>query len=245
MLRAVIVDDEEHCRITLINAVKNYCPEISIVAEADSVNTAVIAINNFNPDLVFLDVQLNDGTGFDILQKINKISFKTIFVTGSEQYALKALKFSATDYLLKPVDADDLIEAVAKVATKDKIDEISFKLEALIANKNTIQKIALPSSDGIRLIKVEDIIRCEADSNYTYFYTVSKEKIVVTRTLKEYDELLSPMNFFRVHQSHLINIAHVTRYIKGEGGSVIMNDNTEIEVARRRKEEFLEALLKK
>jgi two-component system, LytTR family, response regulator len=242
MIRAIIVDDEESCRETLLSALKKYCPQVHVLGQAKSVKTGLALILEMKPDLVFLDVQMPDGTGFDLLGKIKEINFKTIFATAFDTFAVKAFKFSAIDYLLKPVDPEELVSAVSKLDSGNRLDELNLKLEALLGNKNNFEKIALPAMDGIRLIRLNDIIRCESDSNYTYFFTTAKEKIVVTRTLKEYEEMLTPMKFFRVHQSHLVNLAHVVKYIKGEGGSVIMDDGSEVEVARRRKEEFLSLL---
>jgi two-component system, LytTR family, response regulator len=243
MIRAVIIDDEINCRQTLLALLKKYCQNVEVVAEAANISEGLKIISENSPDLVFLDVQMTDGTGFDLLERSVNVKFKTIFVTAHDTYAIRAFKFSATDYLLKPVEADELVAAVNKIDSGNKFDEINLKLEALISNRTNVEKIALPALDGIRLIKINEIIRCESDSNYTSFFLSSKNKIVVTRTLKEYEELLTPHGFFRIHQSHLVNLSHVSRYVKGEGGSVILDDGSEVEVARRRKEELLAVLL--
>ena len=244
MIRSIIIDDEEKGRNTLRNFLKKYCNNVSVVAEGDCVKSGLEQISIHNPDLVFLDIQMPDGTGFNLLEQIQEINFKVIFVTAYDQYALKAFKFSAIDYLLKPIDPEKLIEAVKKISDIEDIKSINKKLEVLIGNNNRFEKIALPSVEGIHLVKIKDIVRCESESNYTNIYFSTGKKILVTKTLKEYDEMLTPMHFYRVHQSHLINLAFVEKYHKGEGGFVIMEDGSEIEVARRRKEGFLSELTK-
>lgn len=243
MLRAVIIDDETRSRSTLLNLLKKYCDNITVVSEANSVKTGLRTISQFKPDVVFLDIQLSDGTGFDILEQLQIIDFRIIFVTAYNQYALRAFKFSTVDYLLKPIDPDQLIDAVEQLKVDFTYESINKKLEVLIGNRNSFEKIALPCIDGIRFESIKDIVRCESESNYTIIHLNTEESIMVTRTLKEYEEMLSSLNFFRVHQSHLINMGYVKKYVKGEGGSVIMEDGTEVEVARRRKEGFLTALL--
>ena len=244
MIRSVIIDDEEKGRNTLRNFLTKYCNNISVVAEGDCVKSGLEKISSYNPDLVFLDIQMPDGTGFNLLEQIKEINFKVIFVTAYDQYALKAFKFSAIDYLLKPIDPEKLIEAVNRLSDFEDIKSINNKLEVLVGNKNRFEKIALPTVNGVHLVKIKDIIRCESDSNYTTIFLASGKKILVTKTLKEYDEMLTPMHFYRVHQSHLINLAFVEKYHKGEGGFVIMEDGSEIEVARRRKEGFLSELIR-
>ncbi|MBT3209979.1 MAG: response regulator transcription factor [Bacteroidetes bacterium] len=243
MITALIIDDEAKSRITLRNFLGKYCKNIEIVGEADGVNSGIEQINKLNPEVIFLDIHMQDGSGFDLLERITKKNFKIIFVTAYSQYAIKAFKFSAIDYLLKPYDPEELVSAVDKIKENDKYYSIDKKLETLISNRNGFNKIALPTMSGIHLVKVKDIVRCQSTSNYTNIFLNSKETILVTKTLKEYEELLSKSKFFRVHQSHLINLAYVERYIKGEGGTIIMEDGSEVEVARRRKDKFLTLLL--
>lgn len=244
MIRTIIVDDEKSGREILQNLLAKYCSEkIEIIAEADSVKSGLAQITNNNPDLVFLDVQMQDGTGFDILEMLPAINFKVIFVTSYDKFAIRAFKYSAIDYILKPVDPDLLVTAINRVSDKDFYTDIDKKLDVLISNKNSLEKIALPASDGIRFLKINDIVRCESDSNYTTFFTVNKEKIVVSKTLKEYEVLLSSMKFFRVHKSHLVNLRYVNKYVPGEGGYLIMEDKTEVEVSRRKKDALLAVLL--
>lgn len=241
-MNAIIVDDEEKSRITLRNFLTRYCPDISLADEADGVDSGLKSIRKHQPDVVFLDVEMNDGTGFDLLNLLKPVAFKVIFITAFDSYALKAFNFSAVDYLLKPLDPTRLVEAVNKLKLADTNDLLHKKLEALLENKVSLEKIALPETDGLVMIRIKEIIRCESESNYTRFYLKSGKTHLSTKTLKEYDEMLTGMNFCRIHKSHLININFVSRYIKGEGGTVIMEDCTELEVARRRKDDLLQML---
>ena len=240
LIRAIIIDDEQESRNTIFNILKNFCDSVLVVGQAENVAEGISKIIDEKPDVVFLDIQMPDGTGFDLLEKVGKINFQVIFVTAFDQYALKAIKFSALDYILKPVDPQLLIEAVNK-AKKSGTDlkTITNQISTLLRNKNGFERITLPTFEGFRFINLKDIIRCEADSNYTNFYLNSGEKILVTKTLKEYDESLGGLDFIRVHQSHLVNIKFIDRYIKGDGGTIIMVDGSEVEVSRRRKEDFL------
>lgn len=241
-MSAIIVDDEEKNRITLRNFLTRYCQEINLVDEADGVETGLKSIRRHKPDVVFLDVEMNDGTGFDLLNLIKPVTFKVIFITAFDSYALKSFNFSAVDYLLKPLDPPRLIEAVNKLKSAGTADLLHKKLEALLENKVSLEKIALPETDGLVMIRIKEIIRCESESNYTRFYLKSGKTHLSTKTLKEYDEMFTGLNFCRIHKSHLINIDHVARYIKGEGGAVIMEDHTELEVARRRKDDLMQML---
>jgi two-component system LytT family response regulator len=245
MIKAVVIDDESDSRATLISYLKKYCDSIEIIGEANSVATGVEKLNEISPDVVFLDIQMPDGSGFDLLEQLPEINFRIIFVTAFDQYAIRAIKFSALDYLLKPIDPVQLIEAVNKLKEKEKDYTIRKKYETLVNNKNSFEKIALPAFDGIIFVNIKNIVRCKADRNYTIFFMNTGEKILVTRTLKEYDEMLCDLNFYRVHQSHLINLAYVKKYTKGEGGSITMEDGSEIYVARRRKGDLLAALINK
>lgn len=244
MSKAVIIEDEKKGRIALISMLQKYCnTQITVVGEADSVKSGIEIIRSTEPDVIFLDIHLPDGSGFDLLEKIDVIDFKIIFVTAYDKYAIKAFEFSAVDYLLKPVDPKKLTKAIEKLERSEKLYELDKKLEVLLSNKNGFEKVALPALDGIYLVKISDIIRCESESNYTKIYLNSGKRIMVTKTLKEYDEMLSSLRFFRIHQSHLINLKYVEKYSKGEGGTVLMEDGSEVEVARRRKDKFLSALL--
>ena len=241
-MKAIIVDDEAKSRNTLITSLNRYTPQVEIVADAASVVEALKKIKEHQPDLLFLDVQLPDGSGFDILELLPNLNFKIIFVSAYDKYAIDAFKFSAIDYLLKPVEPELLIKAVEKSAKEGKLESLEGKLNVLLSNRKQIEKIALPSTNGLELVKVEEIVYCQADSNYTIFHLQNKQQIMVSRSLKEYDEILSPLGFFRIHQSYLIKLSFVKKYIKGEGGSVILENGKELDVSRRRKEGFIAAI---
>ncbi len=243
-MKAIIIDDEELGRKAIKSFIEKYATNtLELIDEADSVKNGLFSILSHQPDVVFLDIRMNDGTGFDLLEKLPKIDFKIIFVTAYQEHAIKAFKYSAIDYLLKPINPDEFIAAIDRLKTENKIDEIEQKVNVLIKNKSRFNKIALPTLNGLKMVTISDIIRCESDNNYTLFYLLDGSKILVSKTLKEYDELLSSEGFFRVHKSHLINIAFVKEYIKGEGGYVILEDNTNIEVSRRKKESLLQLLI--
>ncbi len=246
MLKTIIVEDEEKASLNLKNILHEYCNNVEVVAMLDTVALGIAAIKKHKPDLVFLDVKMKGETGFDLLEQINDINFEIIFTTAHNEYALKAFKFSAIHYLLKPIDIDQLVSAIERVKEiKDhKFNKMRFDLaiENLKDQKNTFRKIALPTTDGLVFIQIEDIIRCESEDNYTYFFLQKESKILVSKTIKHYEELLVEHNFFRVHQSHLINLNHITKYHKGEGGYASMADGSSVPVSRRKKVAFLDTL---
>jgi two-component system LytT family response regulator len=243
MIRTVVIDDELNGRNIIKSFVEKYCTGIEVIAEANSVASGLDCITENNPDLVFLDIQMQDGTGFDLLEKLPKRNFKLIFVTSFDHYAIKAFKFSAVDYILKPVDPDQLIAAVEKVKAMAPAETVESKIDVLISNITSLEKIALPASDGIRFIKISEIIRCESDNNYTLFYLTTKEKILVSKTLKDFELLLSGSKFYRVHKSHLVNLKYIAKYIPGEGGYLILEDGSHVDVSRRKKEGLLKILM--
>jgi len=243
MSRTLIIDDELNGRNILKKMLTTFCEGVDIIGEAESVKTGIEAIKSLNPDLVLLDIQMQDGTGFDLLEKINKKTFKLIFVTSFDNFAIKAFKFSAVDYILKPVDPDNLIEAIKRVKGMETINDFENKIDVLISNISGLDKIALASSDGVRFVKIDDIIRCESDNNYTMFYLMSKEKIMVSKTLKEFEVMLSGINFHRVHKSHLVNLKYVSKYIPGEGGYLVLEDGSHVDVSRRKKEGLMKVLM--
>ena len=248
MIKALIIDDEKSSRDTLRGFVENYCDEIQIIEEADSAEQGIEQIKKLQPHLIFLDIELPLGSGFDLLEACKHSDFNVIFTTAHDQYALQAIKVCALDYLLKPISADDLKEAVAKIHQQSHPGTTTPQIGAFVENISNLNKqlsnIVLPTLDGFLVVKISDIIRCEADKNYTLFTIENKEKILVSKTLKEFEELLHDMDFIRVHQSHLINASHVQRYIKGSGGYVKMSDDSIIEVSRRKKELLMERFLK-
>ena len=243
MIKAIIIDDEQDCRDAIINILNKYCSNISIAGQAGNVHDGLALIRAKEPDVVLLDIQMPDGTGFDLLEKVSKVDFQVIFVTAYDQFALTAFKFSALDYILKPIDPQELIKAAEKIRLAPPgFDELTQKMNILLRNKNGLERITLPTLEGLSFVDVKDIIRCEAAGNYTWFYIDSGKKTLITRTLKDYDELLTPLGFFRVHHSHLVSLKYIDRYIKGDGGLVIMTDGAKVDVSRRRKDEFLKMM---
>lgn len=247
MINTIIIDDEQHCIDRLSGLLNEHCNHlVKISGSYKSVGEGIDAINTLQPGLVFLDVQIGNETGFDLLKQLNKKNFELIFTTAFEKYAVQAFKFSAVDYLLKPVDPDDLKQAVDKLKEKISRDESSKKMEVLLHNLKNIQgvakRIGIPTINGLVFLSVSDIIRCQSDVNYTTIFSKDKSKLMVAKTLKEFEELLTEYNFFRVHNSHLINLACIKSYNKGKGGYVTMIDNSEVEVSTRRKEEFMKVL---
>ncbi|UPQ79843.1 LytTR family DNA-binding domain-containing protein [Flavobacterium azooxidireducens] len=243
MLRAIVIDDIEKIRKDNIAIIKSSCPGISIIGQAESVASGIKLIKQLAPDLVFLDVEMPDGTGFDLLQKLNPIHFKVIFITGYEDFAIRAFRFSAIDYLLKPLDKQELIEAVKKAEELMNKEVFDVKLHNLFSNlerPKNLQKLILKTADRIYSINIQDIVHCESDKNYTTFHFINSPKLIVSTNLKEYETLLSPHNFFRTHKSHLINMAFFDHFIKSEGGNtIVMKNKIVIPLSVRKKEEFM------
>jgi len=245
LLRTLIIDDEVLMRQTMEKLVHEHCPNVKLLAKAESVKSGVEAIRKYHPDLVLLDIKMDDGSGFDLLKQLEPIDFKVIFVTAYDEYAIKAIKFSALDYLLKPVDPDDLTKAINK-AEKLVVKELNTQLGVLKDNMQSgnisSKKIILKTFDNIHLVKMVDIIYCESYDNYTNFHLQDNNKILVSNTLKEYEEMLSEYGFFRVHKSFLINLAHIVRFEKSEGGSIILTNKKMVPVSSRKREQLLELL---
>ncbi|WP_223609227.1 LytTR family DNA-binding domain-containing protein [Chryseobacterium sp. OSA05B] len=232
-IQACIIDDEQDGRDYIALLLENEFPEIQTAFRASSVEEAYIYLSKNTPDIIFLDVQLKDGTAFDLLAKFREVDAQIIFITAFENFAIQAIKNSAADYLLKPIKKMDFIIAVNKVLENIKKSKNS---SAVSLNEN---KISLPTLQGFRLTNISDIIRCEADSSYTTFYLTDKTKIIVSKTLHEFEEQLSKYNFFRIHHKHLINLFHLKEYIKGKGGQVVMADHSVLDVSVRKKNDFL------
>lgn len=246
MINAIIVDDEETSRDTLSKLLEMYCPDVRVIELSDSVVAAKKAISKFEPDLVFLDVEMPFQNGFSLLEEIKSPPFEVIFTTAYDHYAIKAIKYSALYYLLKPIDADELTSAIDKIRNRKSNSSRSIPdFELLLANlqsKGKSVKIAVPTFEGMQMVHTEEIIKCTADESYTEILLSKGNKLVVSRILKEYEELLADLNFFRVHNSCLINLSHVVKYVKGDGGYVVMTDGESVEVARRKKSELLNKL---
>lgn len=240
-MKAIIIDDEEYVRETLKEMISFHCPEITSLCTADGVKSGLETIAKENPDIIFLDVRMEDGTGFDLLRSIPDITFHIVFITAHEEYAIKALKFSALDYLLKPVDIDELSETVKKAKDLIQKDQVRLKIESFLINQESKDKrIVLKTAEAIHIVNVQDIIRCESDSNYTNFYISGDKKLIVSKTLKEYEELLSDYGFVRSHQSHLVNLNFVEKFDKRDGGMLVLKDNQQVPVSTRKREELLQ-----
>lgn len=246
MYKALIIDDIDNSRVTLAHDLARYCPSIEVIGEASGVETGLAEIAAKNPDVVFLDIQMGDGTGFDMLEKIGDFNFQVIFTTALDSYGIKAIKFSALDYLLKPIDPDELVNAVAKLENSSGKDSVKDSISLLLENMRDIKpdnkRIALNSAEKIHMVYVKDIIRCESQGAYTIFYLTSKEQILVTKNLKEYEQLLEEYSFIRVHHSHLINFSYLKEYVKKEGGYAIMTDHAQVPVSFRKRNNLLDMI---
>ena len=248
MIRTIIIEDEPVSREMLTLMLQRHKSEIEIVDTCSNPDDGIESIEKHQPDLIFLDIQMPKMNGFDMLKKINDINFEVIFTTAFDQYAINAIRSSALDYLLKPVDDEDLTAAIEKCKEKMKEKKTKAQFENLfnnLSNKNPLDKtLALAASDGISFIKMSDILRVEANGRYAKFYLLTKETILVSKTLGDFEEILSANQFFRIHDSSIINLNHVKKYVRGDGGTVVLSDNTELDVARRRKEEFIKLIPK-
>lgn len=245
MIKAVIVDDEPYCCQALAKLLERYCPNVSVARICNSGEDALSAIRDENPQIVFLDIEMPGMNGFEMLERLPAINFELIFTTSYDQYAIKAIRFSALDYLLKPVDREELQRAVQKVVQRmhhPLPQQLEILLQRIHLPVSSNQKIALPSMEGLQMVDVGSIISCESDSNYTAFLLKNKQKIIVSRTLKEIEEMLEEYSFLRVHHSHLVNLHEVSKYIKGEGGYLIMSDGSSVDVSRSRKDTLLKKL---
>jgi len=247
-LKTLIVDDEQDAVGFIASIIREYCPRLDIIGTASSVKEGVSIIIEEKPDLVFLDVEMPHGSGFDLLGHFPEKTFDVIFITAFNHYAIRAIKFSAVDYILKPININEFIEAVDKVIHKRaSVSDRNANYSTLLENlRSSIPaRLAIPTSDGMEYLNTKDIIRIEADRSYCWFYLSDKRRILVSKNLKEYQELLSERNFFRTHNSHLINLEYVKKYIRSEGGSIEMTDGSHIPVSRSRRDLFLLQMAKK
>jgi two-component system, LytTR family, response regulator len=247
MLRAVIVEDEMHSRETLKNLLRDFCPRVEVCGAAGTIEEAVPMILSVEPDLLFLDIELQNGTGFDLLRRLPDMDFDVVFTTAFDQYAIQAIKFSSLDYLLKPIDIDELQESVAKALEKQNKEQNKSQLEVLMANlesrrPNAQNRICLATADGLEFLQVEDILYCEANGSYTNFHLRDARKIVVSKNLKEYENLLDEHPFMRVHNSFLINLREVQRFVRSEGGYILMKNNAQISISPKKRDEFLQRM---
>jgi two-component system, LytTR family, response regulator len=247
MIKAVLIDDEKNALEVLEMQLTEYCKEVHIVAIANSGIKGIEAIKKYNPDLVFLDIEMPHKNGFDVVAETNQFNYDVIFTTAYDQFAIKAFKFSAIDYLLKPIDIVELQQAVAKAKNKTGQQNLDERIRVLfdqLQPTKVTNKIALPIGDSMQFMEPDEIIRCESESNYTHIFLTNGKKITVAKTLKEVEENILGTPFFRVHQSHLINTNHIHKFIKGDGAYLIMKDGTPITISRNRKDAFMETFRK-
>jgi two-component system LytT family response regulator len=243
MIKSIIIDDELHCLESLSLLINEFCPEIQLLDQSSSAKKGLEAIERFKPDLVFLDIEMPVMNGFELLEQLSSISFAVIFTTSYDQYAIKAIRFSALDYLLKPIDPKELMMAVKKIQEERHLplaEQFQMLLKQIQGKNNGFNKIAVPTAEGFELIPAEDIVYCEANDNYTHFFLKNKTKIIACRILKEIEIQIQDFPFFvRVHNSYLVNLNEVTKYVRGEGGYLIMSDGSSVNVSRSRKESLL------
>ncbi|MBI2257821.1 MAG: response regulator transcription factor [Flavobacteriia bacterium] len=243
-MKAVIIDDEKRTRELIAKLIDSFDLGIQTFPIGENVSSGLKAIEDIEPDIVFLDIQMPDGTGFDLLKMIPQKSFEVIFITAHEEFAIKAIKFSALDYILKPIDPEELKKSIQKAVESIDHKKEETQFEALQLNMQPTQKrrLVLKTQESVHVVELDKIIRCEADRNYTSFYLVDHKKILVSKTLKDYETLLSGYNFIRVQQSHLINLDYVDRYDKAHGGSVVMKDGSEVPLSPNKRDMFFKIL---
>ncbi|HMG16494.1 MAG TPA: LytTR family DNA-binding domain-containing protein [Saprospiraceae bacterium] len=244
MTKAVIIEDEIHGVNNLKNLLEKYCPEVSVIGVAGSVAEGTLLLNDpdIKPDVAFLDINLSDGLVFQLLNQIEEINFEVIFITAYEQFAIKACEYSAIGYVLKPIDPDQLVAAVNRIKP-GKLNKITQRLEIFnqqMTTTNRFEKIGVAAIDGIYFVHLKDIIRFEGEDNYTHIFIKGGERITASKTIKAYEDMLTGANFFRVHKSHMINLNFMKKYIKGDGGYMVMEDGKQIDVSRRRRPAFME-----
>ncbi|MCH2084278.1 MAG: LytTR family DNA-binding domain-containing protein [Saprospiraceae bacterium] len=247
MIKAIIVEDEQLGLQNLKNMLATHCPDVQIIGDAGSIKDglALLQDSNIEPDVAFLDISLPDGLVFQLLNQIKPINFEVIFVTAYEEYAIKACEYSSIGYVVKPIDPDNLKEALARIRPKEEGSETEKRLEIFnnyYNNPNAFTKMSISALDGIYFVSIRDIVRFEAEDNYTHIFLISGERITASKTIKSYEDLLRPFNFYRVHKRHVINLNYMRKFVKGDGGYLVMDDDIKIEVSRRRRPAFMEQL---
>ncbi len=241
-IKSVIIDDEAKSRDLIRTYIEEFIPELEIRGEAQNVASGLKLITEKEPELVFLDINMPDGSGFDLLERLDSIDFSLVFISAYDQYAIKAFDYAALFYLLKPIKVEDLEKVVDRYKQRHRDPFIEQKLKLVGENKNEFKKIALPVGSSFEFVGISDIIRCEAMGSYTSFHTVDHKEIVVSKGLSNFEKILPQAFFFRVHKKHLINLTHVKKYVKGKAGYVIMRDDSHVDLSYRRKDEFVERL---
>jgi two-component system LytT family response regulator len=248
MIRAVIIDDEPYCCETLGVLLDRYCPDVAVIESYHNGMDALAAIQKQSPHLVFLDVEMPKMNGFEMLEQLPSINFDLIFTTSYDQYALKAFRFSAIDYLLKPIDREELQKAVQKIVHRTQVptaQQLEILFQKMHRSTTPVGKIAMPTMEGLQMVTIDSIISCDAERNYTILRLKNKDKVIVARTLKDVEELLEDHAFVRVHHSYLVNLNEVIKYVKGEGGYLVMSDGSDIDVSRSKKDVLMKRLLAK
>jgi two-component system LytT family response regulator len=244
MIRCVLIDDEKNALEMMEWLLKTYCPEVEIAAMCNSSELGIEAINKHRPDIVFLDIEMPNMNGFDMLEKFDKLFFDVVFCTAYDQFAIKAFKYSALNYLLKPVDPEDLKNTIRRINEKKSVpskEQFDLLLQSMKqSGKQTPQRIALTTGDGLLFVPTSDIIYCEAESNYTNVVLNNGKKILVSKVLKDIDEVLSGPDFYRVHSSFLININRIKKLVRGDGGYIIMDNEAIVNISRTKRQEFME-----
>lgn len=245
-MKTVIIDNERDPREALKAMIAYFCPELEVIAEADGVESGLALLEKTQPDLLFLDVEMDDGTGIDLLRRLGKVDFHVVFYTAFDKYAIDAIRLSAVDYLLKPVDGPDLQNAIARIRELEQPADLKTSIESLTYNygerEKNDKKLILKDKENIYILNIPDIIRLEGEGSYSTFYTQNGEQYVVSKNLKTYEKLLLEKGFFRSHTSHLINLEFVRKISRKEGDLIVMTDNSQVPLARRRKEELFRLL---
>lgn len=249
MINAILIDDEKNALEVLEMQLSRYCKEVNIIASCDGGTKGIAAIKKHNPDLIFLDIEMPHKNGFDVLNETKGMNYNIIFTTAYDQFAIKAFRVSAIDYLLKPVDITELQAAVEKVKLKKNTGNLDDRIKTLFDQLQSVQqkmteKIALPVGDSLQFFLPDEIIRCESDSNYTHIFLANSKKITMAKTLKDVEENINGAPFFRVHQSHLVNMNHISKYVKGDNAYIIMKDGSQIGISRNKKDAFLDTFKK-
>ena len=249
MIKAIIIEDEQLGLQNLKNMLATHCPDVQVIGDAGSIKDglALLQDSSIQPDVAFLDISLPDGLVFQLLNQIKPINFEVIFVTAYEEYAIKACEYSSIGYVVKPIDPDNLKEALARIRPKEEVEETETEKRLEIFNNyynnpNAFTKMSISALDGIYFVSIRDIVRFEAEDNYTHIFLISGERITASKTIKSYEDLLRPFNFYRVHKRHVINLNYMRKFVKGDGGYLVMDDDIKIEVSRRRRPAFMEQL---
>lgn len=247
MMTAVLIDDERNALDVLSSQLDKYCPEVTVKKKCQSGEEGINAILNIKPDLVFLDIEMPKVNGFEVLNQTKSHAYKVIFTTAYDQFAIKAFKYSAVDYLLKPIDIEELKSAVEKISLQNQND-VNARIQSLFEQMSNVKpksfKIALPLGEGYEMVAFSNIVRCESESNYTTVYLADKRKITLSKTLKDVEENLVGSSFFRIHNSHLINTDFINKFYKGDGGYLVMDDGSQIPISRNKRDEFYEFVRK-